>query len=155
MNRKELKFGEAIELLKQGKKIARKGWNGKGMFAYYVKENSYPTQSGVAIEVFPSGMVPYNAYIALKTANGTVSTWAPSTSDTLAEDWMVVEVETFKDRLNAEFDELNQKIEKLKYALKLKTVPETELDILSAQLEAMEKYSRILGKRILKISIHE
>ena len=28
-------FGEAIELAKQGKKIARSGWNGKDMFVYY------------------------------------------------------------------------------------------------------------------------
>ena len=27
-----MNFGEAIEALKQGKKVTRKGWNGKGMF---------------------------------------------------------------------------------------------------------------------------
>ena len=27
-------FGEAIEALKQGKKVARKGWNGKGMYLW-------------------------------------------------------------------------------------------------------------------------
>ena len=29
-------FGIAIEALKKGKKVARAGWNGKGMFLYYV-----------------------------------------------------------------------------------------------------------------------
>lgn len=28
----KLTFGEAIEALKNGKKVARSGWNGKGMF---------------------------------------------------------------------------------------------------------------------------
>ena len=32
----EMNFGEAIIALKQGKKVARKGWNGKGMFLYLV-----------------------------------------------------------------------------------------------------------------------
>ena len=37
-----MNFGEAIQALKTGKKVARCGWNGKGMFAYYVPANSYP-----------------------------------------------------------------------------------------------------------------
>lgn len=37
-------FGEAIEAAKMGKKIARAGWNGKGMFLYYVPAAAYPPQ---------------------------------------------------------------------------------------------------------------
>src|SRR5690606_14947647 len=37
-----LSFGHAIVALKQGEKVARAGWNGKGMFLYYVPANSYP-----------------------------------------------------------------------------------------------------------------
>lgn len=35
-------FGTAIQELKGGKRVARSGWNGKGMFIYYVPANSYP-----------------------------------------------------------------------------------------------------------------
>jgi hypothetical protein len=86
-----LNFGQAIEIAKAGKKIARQGWNGIGMFAYIVPENSYPALTGVAKEYWGDKLVPYRAYWALKTAQEDVATWTPSGSDTLAEDWMVVE----------------------------------------------------------------
>ena len=87
-----LTFGLAVEALKKGLKVARAGWNGKGMFAYLVPANSCPAQTGAAKSHFGDGaMVPYRAYLALKTAQGDVATWAPSCSDALAEDWMIVE----------------------------------------------------------------
>ena len=87
-----LTFGLAIEALKLGKKVARAGWNGAGQFAYLVPANSYPAQTGVAKQFFGDGaMVPYRAYLALKTAQGDVATWAPSCSDALADDWLIVE----------------------------------------------------------------
>lgn len=87
---KNLTFGIALELVKRGCKIAREGWNGKDMFVYYVPENSYPAVTEIAKKAFGE-TVQYNAYMAIKTANGTVSTWAPSGSDCLAEDWIIVE----------------------------------------------------------------
>ncbi|CAN7538614.1 DUF2829 domain-containing protein [Variovorax sp. LjRoot130] len=87
-----LKFGVALSLLKEGVKVARVGWNGKGMFVYLVPPASYPAQTGAAKEHFGEGaMVPYNAYLALKTVEGSVSTWVPSINDCLAEDWVVVQ----------------------------------------------------------------
>lgn len=84
-------FGQAIEALKAGQKVARVGWNGKGMFVYYVQANSYPVQTGAAKSHFGEGaMVPYNAYMAIKNVNDTVSTWVPSVNDVLAEDWMII-----------------------------------------------------------------
>jgi hypothetical protein len=87
---KNLNFGQAIEFAKQGKKVARKGWNGSGMFAYIVPANSYPAQTETARKEFGE-MVPYRTYWALKTAQNDVATWSPSGSDSLAEDWMIVE----------------------------------------------------------------
>ncbi|CAB4130613.1 Protein of unknown function DUF2829 [uncultured Caudovirales phage] len=87
-----MNFGQAIELLKAGYKVARKGWNGKGMFVYYVPANSYPVQTGAAKSHFGEGaMVPYNAYLAIKNVDETVSTWVPSVNDCLTEDWTVIE----------------------------------------------------------------
>lgn len=83
-------FGLAIEALRRGDRVARAGWNGKGMFVYLVPANSYPAQTGVAKAFFGEGaMVPYNAYLALKGVDGTVNTWVPSISDVLAEDWAI------------------------------------------------------------------
>jgi len=86
-----LTFGDALVALKGGAKVARAGWNGKGLFVYLVPAASYPTRTGAAKSFFgDAGMVPYNAYLALKGADDTVSTWAPSCSDALAEDWLLV-----------------------------------------------------------------
>ena len=87
-----LTFGLAIEALKFGKRVARAGWNGSGQFVYLVPAASYPAQTAIAKAYFGAdAMVPYRAYLALKTAQGDVSTWAPSCSDALAEDWQIVE----------------------------------------------------------------
>jgi hypothetical protein len=89
-------FGKAIEALKDGQRVAREGWNGKGMFLYYVPAASYPAQRnerGTMIGVFPDDMVPYQAYIAMKTANDTVVPWLASQSDVLGDDWVLVEAQ--------------------------------------------------------------
>lgn len=62
------------------------------MFAYIVPAASYPAQTGAAKAHFgENGMVPYRAYWALKTAQDDVATWTPSGSDTLAEDWVILD----------------------------------------------------------------
>ena len=95
-----LTFGQAIELAKQGKKIARKGWNGKGMFVVANLEKTieigdvwHPalreylwTQPVPAIE-----HVPINGYFVMKAADNTlVMGWLASQTDMLAEDWQEV-----------------------------------------------------------------
>lgn len=86
-----LTFGLALEAMKAGKRVARAGWNGKGMFVYFVPEASYPAQTGAAKAFFGDvALVPYQAYMAIKNANDTVSTWVPSVNDCLSEDWSVV-----------------------------------------------------------------
>lgn len=87
-----LTFGQAIEAAKAGKRVARAGWNGSGQFAYIVPAASYPAQTGAAKAHFgENGMVPYREYWALKTAQNDVATWAPSSSDSLASDWMILD----------------------------------------------------------------
>lgn len=86
-------FGQAVALLKKGYRVSREGWNGKGMFLYYVPEASYPAQRnamGTMVGVFPDDMVPYRAYIAMKTAQNDVVPWVASQSDILATDWMLI-----------------------------------------------------------------
>lgn len=86
-----MNFGQALEALKAGKKLAREGWNGKGLFVYFVSAGRYPAKMEVAHELAgDDGCVAYEPYFAIKNAKGTVSTWVPSINDCLAEDWRIV-----------------------------------------------------------------
>jgi IMP cyclohydrolase len=85
-----MNFGQAIDALKEGKKVYREGWNGKGMYLYYVPANSYAAQTDIAKKEF-GDTVPYLAYIAMKTVQDTVVPWLASQTDMLAEDWQIVE----------------------------------------------------------------
>jgi hypothetical protein len=96
----EMNFGHALIALKEGVKVARSGWNSKGMFLYHVPANSYPAQTDIAKAYWgakqaadnpAAPMVPYGAYIAMKTAQENVVPWLASQTDVLAEDWAVVE----------------------------------------------------------------
>ena len=85
-----LNFGQAIEALKQGKKVARAGWNGKGMFVYLFPGDNFPAKTQAAKSFFgDDGLVPYNAYMVIKNVDDTVSTWVASVNDTFAEDWVI------------------------------------------------------------------
>ena len=87
-----LEFGEAIKLLKQGKKVARSGWNGKGMWLVYmppfhVDSPNERTQAHGIHEGFDCG-----GYIVMWTAQGVWQPgWLASQADMLAEDWCLVD----------------------------------------------------------------
>lgn len=88
-------FGEAVSNVKQGHLLARKGWNGKNMYIYFVPAASYPAQRNKNKEgykEYENEMVEYTAYIALKNAQDIVTPWAPSQDDMLKEDWGIVPV---------------------------------------------------------------
>lgn len=85
-----LTFGLAVEALKKGAKVSRLGWNGRGMYVYHVPANSYPATTDIAKAEFGGALVPYNAYLAIKNVDLSISTWVPSINDVLAEDWQVI-----------------------------------------------------------------
>lgn len=87
-------FTGALVALKQGRKVYRQGWNGKGMFVYLVPAAKYPAQrntNGTMLGIFPDDMVPYGPYLAMKTAQDNVVPWLASQSDILADDWYEME----------------------------------------------------------------
>lgn len=87
-----LTFGMALEALKKGFKVARAGWNGKGMFLFLVPGSEFKVSRPPLLGIYEEGHpVAYRPHIDLKNADGTVGTWAPSNSDALAEDWYVLE----------------------------------------------------------------
>lgn len=94
-------FGEAIRRLKAGQKVARKGWNGKGMFIYLTSGSMVPVVSmkpETANHLFGERLlecdetVTINPHIDMKASDGTVVIgWSASQTDMLAEDWVVAE----------------------------------------------------------------
>ena len=91
-------FGLAIEAMKKGKKVARKGWNGKGMFIYIQDGNRVFTHNLRADAIRDYCMsrviqhVDINPHIDMKAADGSlVIGWLASQTDMLAEDWYIVE----------------------------------------------------------------
>ena len=83
-------FCYALNALKEGQKVARRGWNGKGMFIYLVGPGNYPPSTKVATEYFKGELVPYRSYIAMKTVDENVVPWLASQTDLLASDWEIV-----------------------------------------------------------------
>lgn len=84
-------FSDALIELKGGNNVARLGWNGNGMFIYYVSEGRYPVKMEAAMDIADDeGFVCYGAYIAMKTAQGNVVPWVASQTDILSEDWIIV-----------------------------------------------------------------
>lgn len=87
-----MNFGDALNLIKQGYKLQRKGWNGTGMFIYYVPANKYKVCTKAAETIMDgSCLVEYGAYIAMYTADKIVVPWLASQTDILAEDWVAVD----------------------------------------------------------------
>ena len=79
-NKKYITFGEALVALKKGEKIARKGWNGKGMYVELNKGLDYSFSI-------------LNPFFIIKNVNNSHSTWVPSVNDCLAEDWYTCDFE--------------------------------------------------------------
>ncbi len=82
-------FGEAIRSLKQGRKVARKGWNGKGMYIFLADEGGdFHTKA----EIGPERKAGVHPFIVMYTAQGDFQPgWLASQADMLAEDWAVVD----------------------------------------------------------------
>ena len=66
-------FGEAVRCMKCGKKVARAGWNGKGMW--------------IALQVPDAHSKMSLPYIYMSTADGKLVPWVASQADILANDW--------------------------------------------------------------------
>lgn len=98
-------FGDAIRALKKGMKVARSGWNGKGMWLILrvtaiswgeevsiFKECVQPVPENMKSIEGIKGIVEMLPTICMKTADNKVLTgWLASQTDMLAEDWVIVE----------------------------------------------------------------
>lgn len=107
-----LNFGAAILAAKEGKRIARKGWNGKDMFVFIRPADTIPVKTvvetikslpvsvkqyykdkyGPYYEYLSDGspiMITFGEYLCMKASDGTiVNGWLASQTDILATDWV-------------------------------------------------------------------
>lgn len=93
-------FGLAIEALKAGQKVARAGWNGKGMWlslsggvvGRMVQAENFWSQANQDYAESRGGKAHVLPCITMKTATGEILMgWLASQTDMLAEDWTIVE----------------------------------------------------------------
>jgi len=103
-------FGQAIEAAKTGKRIARQGWNGKGMFVFQRPADELDLEMIVhRVKSLPqsvkdffalqneqgrdgSSKVKFTAYLCMYAADGSiVNGWLASQTDMLAEDWVILD----------------------------------------------------------------
>lgn len=86
-----MNIGEAVQTLKNGGRVSRAGWNGKGMYLAY--QAGYP--DGIAINENTSKALGkpvgsterFLPYVIMRTADGSFVPWLCSQTDLLAEDW--------------------------------------------------------------------
>ena len=71
-----MNFGDAISALKEGKRVSRTGWNGKGMWLELQRPDAHSKMT-----------LPY---IYMKTAQDACVPWLASQTDMLAEDWEIM-----------------------------------------------------------------
>lgn len=94
-----LSFGHAIHALKSGHRVARSGWNGKGMWIALscdggrsVKSEYFWSPHARAFAENQGGEATVLPSIIMKTATGEILMgWLASQTDMLADDWQIVE----------------------------------------------------------------
>jgi hypothetical protein len=97
----DLTFGQAIEALKQGKKVTRKGWNGKGMFLWLniggkIAAEKCDNEMIKDLAIKNGGEILELGTVCMYTHDSTgrkavLTGWLASQSDMLSEDWEIIE----------------------------------------------------------------
>lgn len=83
-----MNFGEALERLKEGMKIQREGWNGKGQFVELGSHVSYIRPNGKPLNANHEAIG--NKVLIFHGTSGVQVGWLASQADILAEDWRVI-----------------------------------------------------------------
>lgn len=98
---RDMSFGEALEKLKTGESVARKGWNGEGMSLFLnpgrvARGREIPDckVNGLPVSLFQEGNPETTTFmpaLCMIAADGSIVTgWLASQTDMLAEDWMMI-----------------------------------------------------------------
>lgn len=74
-----MNFEKALGLLKQGNRLSRMDWNGKGMFLFLVQGSTSVANREPLVSIFGEGTeVKYQPHISMRTATGSIVPWLAS-----------------------------------------------------------------------------
>jgi len=88
-----MNFGQAVDLLRNGHRVSRDGWNGKGMWLCLMPATVIPEGlvNGRTKKFVPNGDLHVGGYVVMMTAQGVWQPgWLASQADMLADDWAVL-----------------------------------------------------------------
>lgn len=97
MDRYTLNFGQALDAIKRGAKVARAGWNGRDMYIFLgrpekILMSGYGAEPGFSGDASDTLNMPYSGdVICMRTAQATIQVgWLASQADMLACDWQEI-----------------------------------------------------------------
>lgn len=80
-------IGQAVSALREGSRVGRAGWNGKGMWLALVFNHNASGEVETKDEVYEAVLADY---VVMRTADDRIVPWLCSQTDLLAMDWEVV-----------------------------------------------------------------
>lgn len=103
-----MNFGQVVEALKQGKRVQRTGWNGKGLFVFMQVPSTINREIVPKMQSLPQSVkdeferrfndpneqidsIYYDNQLALVNQSNLITGWSPSTTDALADDWVILD----------------------------------------------------------------
>lgn len=90
MEQTEFDFSVALQHLKDGNRVARRGWNGSAMFIFLVSGSRFEVNRPPLKGIFAEGTpIEYSAHIDICFGPGKIAVWTPSQVDMMAEDWVL------------------------------------------------------------------
>lgn len=93
INERMFSFETALRYIKDGKRVARKNWNGQEMFIFLVPGSTFKVNRAPLLGIYPEGTeITYHAHIDMKTTQGYIVPWLASQADLLSNDWVLVDL---------------------------------------------------------------
>lgn len=84
-------IGWAVDMMKDGAKVARAGWNGRNMFIFLVPGSQFEVNRKPLLGIYPAGtVIDYHSHVDMRTSDGKIVPWLCSQTDLLASDWETV-----------------------------------------------------------------
>ena len=145
-------FSDALMWLKEGKRVSRSGWNGKGMFLLLIAGGAW----GFECDVEGVDGHVASAFICMKTADNKLVPWFASQTDLLSTDWQIYE-EVVSDipphqlRVLEELAQLTDRLDKLTAFFDTAIYQSLDVDErgrLKEQCALMGELQRVLAERV-------
>lgn len=94
-------FEHALQSLRDGKRVQRVGWNGKGMWVILVRPDVYDVGAQtLGFDARLNADPKLSPWLGLHSADGHFVPWLPSQTDLLADDWSLYSGPVYKDKFD-------------------------------------------------------